>query len=130
MCCNGGNMKKIGFGVFIVALIIGVGVASFVSWGKTTAKIFNLNFSIGSVRGSGNVAIETRDIQDFKAIDVSGVFVVELVAQKDFSVQVEADDNVLEYIKTEVNDGVLEISTSRKIKSPSTLKVRISAPDI
>jgi len=130
MICSGGKMKKIGFGVFIVALIIGVGIASIVSWGKSSAKLFNLNFSLGSVHGSGNLATETRDIEDFRAIDVSGVFVVELVAQKDFSVQVEADDNVLQYIKTEVDDGVLEISTTRKIKSSSGLKVRISAPDI
>ena len=61
---------------------------------------------------------------------MSGVFQVEIVAQKDFGVQVEADENLLQYIKTEVNDGVLEISTSKRIKSSSGLKVRISAPDV
>jgi hypothetical protein len=99
-------MKKVGFSVFIVALILGVGVASFVSWGKATARIFNVGFSIGGVQGSGNVTSETRDVSEFHGVDVSGVFEVEIVAQKDFGVQIEADDNLLEYIKTEVDDGI------------------------
>ena len=123
-------MKKIGFAVFIVALILGVGIASFVSWGKTSARLFNLSFSMGGVHGSGNVTSETRDVSGFHGVDVSGVFEVEIVAQKDFGVEIEADDNLLQYIKTEVDDGVLEISTSRKIKSSQMLKVKISAPDI
>src|SRR5688572_5582989 len=129
-CCSGGKMKKLGFTVFIVALILGIGVASFVSWGKAGARLFNISFNMGGVHGSGNVTSETRDVSGFHGVDVSGVFDVEIVAQKEFSVQVEADDNLLEYIKTEVDDGILEISTSRKIKSSEMLKVRIGAPDI
>jgi len=123
-------MKRVGFIIFAIALVLGLGLASFVSWGKASAKLFNVNFEIGGTKGSGNITTETRDIKDFKAIDVSGVFNVEVVAQKDFGVQVEADDNLQEFITTEVNDGVLEISTSKKIKSGSGLKIRISAPDI
>ena len=123
-------MKKLGFSVFIVALILGVGVASFVSWGKASARLFNLNFSMGGVHGSGNVTSQTRDVSGFHGVDVSGVFDVEIVAQKEYSVQIEADDNLLEYIKTDVDDGILEISTSRKIKSSEMLKIKIGAPDI
>ncbi|MFL6468225.1 MAG: head GIN domain-containing protein [Pyrinomonadaceae bacterium] len=123
-------MRKIGFLVFIVALILGVTVAGFFSWGKASAKFFNVTWEIGGERGSGNVQTETRDIKGFKSVDVSGVFQVEIVAQKDFGVQVEADENLLQYITTEVNGGVLEISTSKRIKSSSGLKLRISAPDV
>jgi len=123
-------MRKIGFLVFILALIAGVTVAGFFSWGKASAKFFNVTWDIGGERGNGNVQTEIRDIKGFKSVDVSGVFQVEIVAQKDFGVQVEADENLLQYIKTEVNDGVLEISTSKRIKSSSGLKVRISAPDV
>lgn len=123
-------MKKIGFLVFIIALIVGVSLAGFFSWGTATAEMFSFNLNFGKVKGSGNIATETRDLKDFKAVEVSGVFNVEVVAQKDFSVQVEADDNLLQYIKTEVHNGVLEISTTKQIKSKSGLKIRISAPDI
>ena len=123
-------MRKIGFLVFILALIVGVAVAGNIAWGKASARFFNIEFNVGGVKGNGNVQSETREVRDFKAVDVSGVFQVEIVAQKDFDVRVEADENLLPYIKTEVNGGVLEISTTKRIKSSSGLKVRISAPDI
>ena len=53
---------------------------------------------------------EKREVSEFKAIDVSGVFKVEITAQKDFDVKVEADDNLLQYIKTEVDGETFEIS--------------------
>jgi len=124
-------MKKLGFVIFIFALIVGVSLAGLFSWGKASAEGFSFNFNFGGgVKGSGNVGTENRDIKGFKSIDVSGVFNVEVVAQKDFSVQVEADDNLLQYIKTEVHDGVLEISTTKRIKSKNGLKIRIAAPDL
>jgi hypothetical protein len=123
-------MKKFGFLVFILALIAGSVIAGFVDWGKASAKFFNIEFNVGGVKGNGNVQSESRDVRDFKAVDVSGIFSVEIVAQKDFDVRVEADENLLQYIRTEVNGGVLEISTSKRIKSSSGLKVLISAPNI
>ena len=123
-------MKKIGFLVFILALIVGVGIAGNIAWGKASAKLFNFEFKVGGERGNGDVRTETRDIKGFKGVDVSGVFEVEIVAQKEFSVQLEADENLLPLIKTEVDGGILEISTTKRIKSSSGLKVRISAPDI
>ena len=128
--CFGGKMKKIGFLVFIAAIVIGVTLASFVSWGRASSKLFNFELKIGKERGNGNIQSETRDIRGFKSVDVSGVFQVEIVAQKAFGVTVEADENLLQYIKTEVDGGVLEISTSKGIKSGNGLKVFISAPDI
>jgi len=122
-------MKKIGFIVFIVAIIIGVTFGSFFGWGKTSAHIFNFSIDFGGVKGSGNVVNEKRNVADFKAIEVGGIFEVEVVAQKDFSVEVEADDNIMQFVKTEVRNGTLEISTDKKV-STKNLRVRISAPDI
>lgn len=122
-------MKKTGIIIFAAAILIGVAFTSFLSLGNTTAKIFN--FSIGSgTHGSGNVVLEKRDVGDFNGVDVGGVFQVEIVAQKDPGVEIEADDNLLPLIKTEVNGGVLKISTNGNIKSKSAIRVRISALDI
>lgn len=122
-------MKKIGIIIFIVALILGVTFANFFSWGKTSARVFNFSVNFGGVKGSGNVVSEKRDVADFKAIEVGGIFDVEVVAQKDFSVEVEADDNIMQFVKTEVRNGTLEISTDKKV-STKNLRIRISAPDI
>lgn len=124
-------MKKIGIIIFIVALIIGVTFANFFSWGKASAKFFSFSVNFGGVQGSGNVQNEKRNVADFSAIDVGGVFDVEIVAQKEFSVEVEADDNLLQYIKTEVKGDTLEISTDKRISPKGgTIRIRISAPNI
>jgi hypothetical protein len=123
-------MKKIGFIIFIVAIIIGVTFANFFAWGKTSAKFFNFSVNFGGIQGSGNVETEKRGVANFNAIEVGGIFDVEVVAQKEFSVEVEADDNLLPLIKTEVRGGTLEISTEKKISPKGRIRVRISAPDV
>lgn len=122
-------MKKIGFIVFAAAILLGVVIASFFSFGRTSERFFN--FSINSAtHGSGNSVSEKRDVGNFSGVEVGGVFEVEIVAQKGFSVEVEADDNLLPLIKTEVSNGVLSISTESDIKSKNAIRLRISAPDI
>jgi len=123
-------MKKIGFIIFIVAIIIGVTFANFFSWGKASARIFNFSINFGGVKGSRNIQNEKRNLADFKTIEVGGIFEVEVVANKEFSVEVEADDNLLQYIKTEVHNGTLEISTEKRISPKERIRVRISAPNI
>jgi hypothetical protein len=61
---------------------------------------------------------------------VSGAFEVEVVAQKDFGLEVEADDNLLGLIRTEVEGDTLKIKSEKSIKTGNPMKIRISAPDI
>jgi hypothetical protein len=122
-------MKKIGILIFILAIMIGVVLGNFFSFGKVqTSNLFDFNFSRG-VKGSGNIATETRQVSDFTAIDVGGIFNVEATAGREYAVSVEADDNLLPLIKTEVRRGVLHISTEERIKSSSKITVRVSAPN-
>jgi hypothetical protein len=123
-------MKKIGIIIFVIAVILGVTFANFFSWGKTSAKFFNFSVNFGGVQGSGNVQAEKRNLADFNAIEVGGAIEVEVVAQKDFSVEVEADDNLLQFIKTEVSGETLKISTDKRFSTRNPIRVRISAPDI
>ena len=122
-------MKKLGIIIFIVAILVGVVFANLFSFGRVSGKLFN--FSIGrSVKGSGVTASEVRNVPGFKGVDVGGVFEVEIVAGNDFEVKVEADENLLQYIKTEVDGGVLKISSTERIRSHEPLRVRVSAPTI
>lgn len=122
-------MKKIGILIFIIALFIGVSLAGIFSFGKFSGRIFNVSVNFGE-KGSGNIASEKRNVSEFKAVDVGGAFVVEITAQKDYSLEVEADDNLLQFIKTEFDGETLRIETERKISSSNPVKIRISAPDI
>ncbi|MBP9663068.1 MAG: DUF2807 domain-containing protein [Pyrinomonadaceae bacterium] len=121
-------MKKFGFLVFLLALIGGLIAANSSSFGRIGGSF--LNFKVGSEQGSGRVASEIREISDFHGVDVGGVFQVEITAQKGHSVEIEADDNLLPLITTKVRNGILTISTERKLSTENPLRIRISAPDI
>jgi hypothetical protein len=119
-------VKKVGFIVFITAIVIGVSVGDLFSFGKAE---FPLKVSFNDrVEGSGNVVVVDRDLRNFDRIEVGGVFVVEVVAGKDHSIQIEADDNLLDHISTEVTGGTLSISMKEHVKSSNSIKVRITAP--
>lgn len=105
-------MKKIGIIIFIAAIIVGVVVSSFLSFGRLSERVFNFSFRSGT-SGSGNLATETRDVSGFTGVDVGGVFQVEITAQKEFGIEIDADDNLLPLIKTEVRGGVC-ISKAKK----------------
>ena len=122
-------MKKFGIIVFIVAILIGVFFANLFSFGRTSGKIFNFSFNTG-IKGSGNSASEKRSIDGFKSVDVGGVFHVDITAGKDFEIEITGDDNLLQYVETRVESGVLKISSSERIKSHKGINVRISAPNI
>lgn len=123
-------MKKVGIIIFAVALVVGLVVANMFSFGKSSGKLFNFSMNFGGVKGSGNLEKETRGLSGFDAVDVGGVFQVEITTQQEFAIEVEADDNLLTLIKTEVRDGVLVIDSERKLSPSKPIRIRIFAPDI
>ena len=122
-------MKKLGIIIFVMALIAGIFFGSIFSYGTNVGNLFSFSCFKG-VSGSGNIQTEQRNVGEFKSIDVSGAFTVEIVAQKDFAVEVEADDNLLPLVKTEVEDGVLKIEREEHFWSNSKILVRVFAPNI
>lgn len=123
-------MKKFSVLIFAAALIIGLIVSNIFSFGRISDKFFNFSFNFKGIKGSGQTGTEMRQLSGFKKVEVGGVIQVEITAQKDFSVEVEADDNLLPMIKTEISGGTLKISTVRKLSTSNPIRVRISAPDI
>ena len=119
-------MKKIGLIVFITTLTIGSILAANSGFGNF--RVININF--GKIRGSGTSQSQSRDVSGFKAIKVRGALNVEITAQKDFSVAVEADDNLLEHIRTEIDNGTLEIWSEGKISPKTSINVKVSMPEL
>ena len=115
-------MKKVSLAIFILALIIGL--------------IFSANCSFSGInnftgtKGSGTAKTETRNVAGFKKIEASGAVNVEVDTQKGFNVTVEADDNLLQFIKTEVSGDTLKIYSEGKISPTTKLNVKISMPEI
>lgn len=122
-------MKKVGIIIFAGALLVGLVFSNIFTFGKAKESLFHFSCFSG-VSGSGNTVTEKRNIVGFKAVDVGGVFKVEITAQKDFGLEIEADDNLMPLITTEVEDGVLKIESEKRISSHNPIRIRISAPNI
>lgn len=82
------------------------------------------------VWGNGDVVKETRDVRSFDAIDVSSSFKVELTQSDEESLVIEADENILEHIYTEVIGGTLKIYTKGNIRKVNTMRAYISFKNI
>ncbi len=63
------------------------------------------------LRGNGNVIKQDRKISSFNEIEVSGAFEVFLKQGDVEAITVEADENLMPYIRTEVVSGTLIIET-------------------
>ncbi|MBV9217651.1 MAG: DUF2807 domain-containing protein [Acidobacteria bacterium] len=123
-------MKKIGLLIFVGCLVVGLVCANMFSFGKTSAKFFNFEMNFGGVKGSGNVATDSRSVGEFHGIQVGGVYQMEVTAGKEYSVEVTADDNILPLIRTEVSGGILKISSSEHVSPKNVMKIKVTAPDI
>ncbi len=89
-----------------------------------------LSACIHGVRGSGARKTEQRDLPAFDSIDTSGSFEVEVTCQRPASFEIEADDNILPLVQTEVRNGVLHVTTTKSYSSPGGIQLRISVPDL
>jgi len=68
----------------------------------------------GCVSGSGNVVTETRDVAGFDEVQLRGIGRLEVEQGKETALTVEADDNLMQYIETEVEGDTLVISVKYK----------------
>ena len=66
-----------------------------------------------TVRGSGNLTASTKTLPDFHAVSASRG--VEVIIGGTDKVVIEADDNVLEYVVAEVENGILGITISDEV---------------
>jgi Putative auto-transporter adhesin, head GIN domain len=78
-----------------------------------------------SITGNGNVVTQTRDVREFSGIKVSTGIQVFLTKGDIQSVEVETDENLQEWVRTDVNGGVLDIYCEKTIRMAKTKKVNI-----
>ena len=61
-----------------------------------------------SVRGSGRISTQQRSVSNFTGLETDGSIDIQ-VAQGDYKVEVEADENIQQYIETVVENGKLKV---------------------
>lgn len=84
----------------------------------------------GHETGSGTMRLEKRTVPSFTGVNISGAYDVEIVVQKEQSLEIEGDDNLLSLIETDVRDGVLEVSNKKSFSTKNKLHLRISVPTL
>jgi hypothetical protein len=79
-----------------------------------------------SITGNGNVVKQKRDVGEFTGIRVGSGIDVFLTQGEPVNLEVEADENLQEWIKTEVDGSVLNVYTDKNIRLAKTKKVYIT----
>ena len=81
--------------------------------------------------GSGNLTTRNFDLSDFTEIEARSGFQLELVQSSTFSIEVTADDNVMDYINVGKSGNTLKIGPqwNRSFRSV-TLRAEITMPDL
>ncbi len=80
------------------------------------------------VKGSKIVTMEQKQVEKFTSIEVEDNLEVFLVKGNECGLEVEADDNLIEFVEFKVSGNNLRISTTREMKSFKKLSVRITYP--
>ncbi len=101
-------MKKL-----LLATALLVGISSFAQWPWQ------------KVEGNGNLKKETRPASGYTSISSSGAWDVMVAYGESNSIQVEGDENLLEYISTKVEGGKLSIKTTKNVNLRSRNKITI-----
>ena len=85
-----------------------------------------------TIKGNGQIKKEVRELSNFTSLSSQGSMNVEITYGNSNSVTVEADENLLPYIETTVENGKLSIKSKKNVnlKSSSKMNVYVSMTKI
>jgi hypothetical protein len=83
-----------------------------------------------TVYGNNQVVKKERDAGNFSGLRVSSGIDVYLKQTGDESIVVEADENLHDYILTEIRDGILNVYTEANIREAEMKRVYVTMKDI
>ncbi len=80
------------------------------------------------LHGNGVIKKAHRDLKKFSKILIDGVFNLNIRQQKDFKLEISCDENLYQYIQTQIVNGRLEINSSQSICPKHPVNIHISLP--
>lgn len=94
------------------------------------ASACHVNFR--TVKGSGNLVKDTREVSGFTGIDAAGSIDVEVKTGGSYSVVVEADDNLQPYIvvRKEGRNLVIKMKQGVNLMTKDNMKVYVEMPEL
>jgi hypothetical protein len=114
-------MKKTTIVIIVVAVIAAVAVGVFIA----------LRFWPGGLVGSGNLETEQYTFADFTRIEISSAFQFEIEQSSSYSINITADDNVIDHVQVSEDGQTLKIRVGRvSFLGPVTLRASVSMPQL
>ncbi|MFK7782272.1 head GIN domain-containing protein [Psychroserpens sp.] len=101
-----------------------------------TALLFCISFSYADkkIKGNGKIITTTRSTSDYDGIKCAGSFDYILVAGTEGKITIEGEENLLDYVVTEVKDNQLVVKTRKNVylkpSNNKTIKITIPFKDI
>jgi hypothetical protein len=93
--------------------------------------VFSFCSCIGPrVRGNGTIKTETRETPVFESITCDGAYDVHIVCRGQQSVLIQSDENILPYVRTEVDGTTLRIRTKGHCSPTHGIQVVVSVPKL
>ena len=93
-----------------------------------TSTNINAQFFTKKVKGNGDIVTKTRTVTDYDKIAVAGSFDVALFRGKEGTITIKADENLMEYIITEVKKGTLKIKTKKGYNISTRKTIVVTVP--
>lgn len=82
------------------------------------------------VRGNGNVIKKARDVEPFTAINTSDGWDLELTQGDHYTMTIEADENLIDLVQTEVRNGVLHIYSDARIRQSEERTIHLTFAEL
>jgi len=84
------------------------------------------------VKGSGVSSSETRKLGDFHAVSLRGSMDIDYTDGPAEDIVIEAEDNILPLITTEIKDGqlIVGMKPNTSIRTSKKIRVKVTAPDV
>ena len=81
------------------------------------------DWGLQTVTGSGSVVTQTREVKGFSSVELGGWGNLLIEVGETESLRIEAEENLLEYIETEVQDGELVIRHRSRVLLRPTVAI-------
>jgi len=102
----------------------------FILLSTTLAFFFSACYHGETIRGNGNITSESRNVGNFKGLQLQGGMNVHLKKGEESAIEVEGEDNILPYVETFLRDGKLIIKYKDHVnintRKPVTVSVTAS----
>lgn len=82
------------------------------------------------IKGDGKIVSKTYDLKDFSSIDIGNASAVFLKQDSVFSVKIETDENLFQYLVATVEEGELDVDEKNDfdLRPTNDIKIYISMP--